>query len=124
MTNKVIQITDGPAVTVDGKVYPTEIVDGVQRFVENKAVSWFVDQATWLNPDEPDPIKRGTIDPKSKANLNTLALAYHLQTKFTKREYMEFLMMLGYSVCGFADAVPKAEISNPLWREDRQNGQH
>lgn len=116
---KSITITDGPAVTVDGKSYPTVMVDGVQRFVENKAVSWFMWQASLLNPNDPDPIRRGRLDPHSKANLNTLALEMHRGWSFTKRDYMEFLMMTGYSVCGFADAVPSAEIKNPMWEETK-----
>lgn len=118
MSKKVISIKVGPTVNVDGKDYPTELVDGIQRFKENKALWWFVERASFANPDHPDPIERGRLNPNSRANLNTLKIAY-LEGKFSQRDYMEFLMMTGYSVCGFADAVPEAKISNPLWKEKK-----
>jgi hypothetical protein len=82
-------------VTVDGKKYDTFMDErGVQRFVPNMFVCWMLDG--------------GHLD------LNEISIAYRKAT-WLKRGYQEFHMALGYSVCGFADLWPAADIENSLW---------
>lgn len=89
---------DGDKITVivGGVPYPTVIENGVQRFIRNNVISHLQDV--------------GLID------LNKVAVEYK-RGKFTQREYAEFNMSLGYSVCGFAELheFQDMEIENPLW---------
>jgi hypothetical protein len=86
-------------VKVGGVEYETVIDDrGVQRFRRNELFCHLHDSG--------------------KVDLNKLAIDYH-NGKFGKREYAEFNMGLGYSVCGFADlsSFQDWEIENPVWGE-------
>lgn len=82
-------------VKVNGKPYETHIVKGVQRFKVNKLCRFLVDSGM--------------------VSLNTLAIAY-ANKNFTKREYMEFKMAIGYLVSGFEELSFNAKIENPLWK--------
>lgn len=92
-------------VMVDGVAYPTHIIDGVQRFIRNKAIRRAVDLLEY--------------------GLNTLMLEA-CEGKIPKIDFMEFHMLMGYSVCGFAEIFPSydderfgpVEIINPVWESD------
>lgn len=87
-------------VRVGGKEYQTFIDDkGVQRFKANSVLDYLSNF--------------GIID------LNAICLDYH-EGKFSKIDYAEFNMMLGYSVCGFCDLneFEDMEIYNPLWEKN------
>ncbi len=86
-------------VKVQGINYLTEIDShGVQRFKENSVIRFLVN--------------------KEIIDLNKLFIAFQ-EKKFTKRDYAEFNMMLGYSVGGFADlsSFEDWEIDNPIWNK-------
>jgi len=88
-------------VKVEGKKYETRIdLRGVQRFKENSVINFLVD--------------------KEIIDLNKLAIAFQ-EKEFTKRDFAEFNMMLGYSVCGFAELsfFEDYEIDNPLWNKKK-----
>jgi hypothetical protein len=88
-------------VKVGGISYDTVITtDGVQRFVENSAVRWLIDKYRPLN------------------DLNCDFQCY--PGKISKRDYLEFNMMLGYSVCGLAELseFERMKIVNPVWEEE------
>ncbi len=90
-------------VKVGGKEYETIIDDnGVQRFRENTALRALVNASR----------DAGGV------SLNELAVMY-ARGGITQRDYAEFNMMLGYSVCGFADLSPFEDmrIENPLHPE-------
>lgn len=87
-------------VKVSGIEYPTVIDEhGIQRFIKNRLFCHLVDSG--------------------QVNLNKLHIDY-LHDKFSKREYAEFTMMLGYSVSGFAglSSFQDMEIKNPLWEKE------
>jgi hypothetical protein len=51
-------------------------------------------------------------------DLNKLSVDYQEKRGgFTKREYAEFNMQLGYSVCGFSELslFQSYDIENPVW---------
>lgn len=92
-------LKDGDQIEVDvgGVRYLTVIQNNVQRFYENGVIRYLVDN--------------------NIVNLNDVVVAYH-NGKFSKRDYAEFNMMLGYSVSGFCDlsSFTEYDISNPLWK--------
>ncbi len=97
MAKRTVAPGDVIPVKVDGKKYDTIIdADGVQRFVQNDVIRRIVDLG-WVN-------------------LNNLAENYHGQGGISQRDYAEFNMMLGYSMCGFSElsAFEDMEIENPL----------
>jgi hypothetical protein len=74
--------------------------DGVQRFEGNGVLQYLR--------------RTGSLD------LNALAAAYR-SGAFSRRDYAEFNMMLGYSVDGFR-SLPEfqdLDIENPLWEDGR-----
>lgn len=84
-------------VKVGGKEYPTYIdTEGVQRFFENSVISHL--------------FETGRLD------LNAIAVDFN-QGKFTKLDYAEFNMMLGYSVSGWCELhnFQDMAVYNPLW---------
>lgn len=86
-------------IKVGGREYLTVIdPSGVQRFVENHVVSFLLDCAG------------------VGMDMNKLRLLYN-EKKFELREYAEFHMAIGYSVCGFAELSPffGLKIENPVW---------
>lgn len=87
-------------VKINGKSYRTVIDDrGVQRFDIGPAS----DVVNWL-------FKQNQLD------LNQLAVDFQ-QGKFPLEAYMEFYMLLGYSVSGMYDLswMQDVSIENPLW---------
>jgi hypothetical protein len=87
-------------VKVGGIGYSTVIDEhGTQRFIKNKLLCHLVDS--------------GQVD------LNRLGIDYQHE-KFSKREYAEFIIGLGFSVSGFADMeqFEDMEIENPLWEKE------
>ncbi len=92
-------------VKVDGVEYDTIIdKDNVQRFRQNEVVRFIVGTGA------------------GQISLNQLAIDYQrgANPPFSERAFAEFNMMLGYSVCGFADLsfFENMEIENPLWEDD------
>lgn len=86
-------------VKVGGIECPTVIDEhGTQRFIKNKLLCHLVNSG--------------------QVNLNRLHIDY-LHDKFSKREYAEFFMSVGFSVSGFADieVFRDIEIENPLWEK-------
>lgn len=84
-------------VKIGKKEYDTYIdKNGVQRFIKNKVVCYLVDE--------------GIID------LNKLRMDFH-DKKFPTIDYLEFHMLMGYSICGFSELSPfyGYQIKNPLW---------
>jgi hypothetical protein len=102
-------VVEGDRITVrvGGQEYETVVVNGIQRFVEDKH----------------NPLYRrlrsrydGVINPDGDiADLNEMTVMA-AKGKISPREYAEFNMALGYSVCGFADIFDSTfHIDNPLW---------
>lgn len=87
-------------VKVSGIEYPTVIINGVQRFIEDPFIV-AVHEA-------------GLLD------LNEVAALFQTKRPWSKRRYMEFKMSLGYSVCGLAELFPYAKIENPIWDKEAQ----
>lgn len=96
-------------VKIGRKEYDTYIdKNGVQRFIENKVVRYLVDE--------------GIID------LNKLRMDFH-DKKFPTIDYLEFYMLMGYSVCGFSELSVCGfselspfygyQIKNPLWEDKK-----
>ena len=87
-------------VKIDGKEYETTIINDVQRFKTNSVIRYLVDS--------------------KQVDLNRLSADYQ-EGEFTKKDYMEFVMMLGYSVSGLLDLehFNDVEIYNPLWESER-----
>jgi hypothetical protein len=94
-------------VKVNGIEHKTELISDVQRFIENKAITSFIDAAN-------DGIKR---------NLNDVWLDYY-KGLYTKEEMRELYRLMGYSVCGYDEIFgtsgmrtwkPADKIENPLW---------
>lgn len=85
-------------VKVGGKEYPTIMDKGVQRFIADPIIQ---------------KLYRAQL-----LDLNRLSCEYQKNKLLTKREYAEFNMKLGYSVCGFADLsfFQSYKIENPLWK--------
>lgn len=81
-----------------GGIEYTTVIDeyGIQRFKINSLIRHLYDE--------------GIFD------LNQLCIDY-LNGKFNQRDYAEFNMQTGYSVCGFAElsSFQDMEIENPLW---------
>lgn len=83
-------------IKVDNRLYSTIIDDnGIQRFIANNVL-------VYLLSNSPAVI------------LNDIALEYQYG-KITKQSYQEFHMLIGYSVCGFQDLWPDANIENSAW---------
>lgn len=85
-------------VKVGGIDYPAYTdINGVTRFKGNSIIEFL--------------FKSGKLD------LNQLAVDYS-NGKFSKRDYAELNMMLGYSVSGFCDlsAFADMEVVTPGWR--------
>ncbi len=105
-----------PTVLVNGKPYATELVNGVQRFVENTAVSFIVDN---LSPEAYNAVVGAVFEGKVELE-----------------DYIAFQTMHGYSVSGFHDAITSNillnahlfpeelstyySIVNPLWDEETE----
>ncbi len=92
-------------VKVGEKEYSTIIDErGVQRFKKNSCLEFLQE--------------KGFID------LNNLAIAF-CEGSFDQRDYLEFNMMLGYSVCGIAEfeCFEDMEIENPVWENDDLDNQ-
>jgi hypothetical protein len=85
-------------VKVSGIEYPTVIIDGVQRFIEDPLIV--------------------ALHLAKMIDLNEIAVLFQTKRPWSKRRYMEFKMSLGYSVCGFAELFPYAKIDNPLWDKE------
>jgi hypothetical protein len=107
---------DTITIKVNGKSVATIIDDaGVQRFRTNSVLEHLFQEHMRLfdsrNPEDRTRAQGYGLD------LNKLALDYH-RGKFTKEDYGEIMMMLGYSVSGFCDlnAFQDWEIENPLWK--------
>lgn len=95
-----VQPGDVIEVKINGKPYRTVIDEnGVQRFATSQAS----DVVDWLFQER-------------RLDLNQLAVDYH-EGKFSHQAYMEFYMLLGYSVSGMCGLswMEDAEVENPLW---------
>lgn len=96
----VYQEGDVIVVWVNGKDYDTHIINGVQRFHQNKLNRYLVDSKT--------------------VNLNQLCSAWQLG-HCDSTEYIEFIMGLGYSVDGLCGVLYSHEetenwhVINSLW---------
>jgi hypothetical protein len=109
---------DKITIRVNGKPVETVIDEqGVQRFRQNSVLDYLFQEHMKLfdssNPQDRERAEGYGLD------LNKLAVDYH-KGKFTKDDYGEIMMMLGYSVSGFCDlsAFQDWEIENPLWDEE------
>lgn len=73
---------------------------GTQRFVENSVIVHL--------------FNTGVLD------LNKLGQDY-LAKKFSKKDYLELHVMLGYSISGFCDLSTffDVKLNNPLWKHRR-----
>jgi hypothetical protein len=62
-----------------------------------------------------NPVYKALLE-SSALDLNILGIAYQTD-KISFRNYLEFYLNIGYSVCGFAElsAFEHLEIENPLW---------
>lgn len=110
-------------VKVNGKDYPTQLYDGVQRFIPNKIVEYVVNQSIKAFSQRKDTL--GT-------DLNSILIKV-LNGELPFEDYIEFQIMHGYSVTGLADAIESNVsfnehlfpgeiedwfvIENPLWDE-------
>lgn len=91
-------------VKVDGVEYPTVKVNNVQRFIEDRD-HWLVKQI----PKVWDSYLEEYID-----DMDVMTRRYH-RKEFSKRDYMEMNMAVGYSVSGFCDVFRDVDVENPLW---------
>jgi hypothetical protein len=89
-------------VTMDGYDYTSEIIDGVQRFVENPE-NHMVKMLTEYG---------GSFD------VNQMARKYQ-RGEFSRRDYAEMHVSIGYSVAGFSGLsfASGMLILNPVWGE-------
>lgn len=106
------KVGDEIFVRVENVPYKT-IIDpfGVQRFITNTVLDYmFYHDHDGNRINDLDNKKQRMLD------LNALSAAYQ-QGKFSKRDYGEFMMSLGYSVSGFSElwAFQDWTIDNPLW---------
>ena len=100
------KIGDAITVKVGGVEYPV-FVDpkGKLRFKPNEVVSHILDR---LN-GTPEGARLGL-------DMNGLRTAYNAK-KFSKREYAEYHMLIGYSLDGFCELSPfeDMEVETPEW---------
>lgn len=87
-------------VKISGKEYDTVMVDGVQRFPQNKIIRDLLDHATEYG----------------KFGMNEIARDTHLK-KYSPAERRELYRLVGYSVCGYAEIFEHDKIENPLWKK-------
>lgn len=111
-------------VKVNDKEYPTQSYNGVQRFIPNRIVEYVVNQTSQAFFDDKDTLE---------ADLNSIKIKV-LRGDLPLQDYIEYLILLGYSVSGFCDAVYSTielndhiflgetedwfVIENPLWNEE------
>lgn len=64
-----------------------------------------------------NPIYRALLD-SGALDLNQLCSAYQ-RGNISKKDYLEFYLNIGYSVCGFSDLsfFQGYKIHNPLWEQ-------
>ena len=79
-------------VTINGVVYPSQLYNGVQRFVPDRSVEL--------------RFARGAVD------LNRLALRT-IQKSYPLEKYIDLLAKSAYSVCGFESSVSQLIENNP-----------
>jgi len=87
-------------VYLDDRPYLTRIIDNIQRFVEYEN-HFLIEQ-----------------EKKYGENANDTCIRYH-RKEFSQRDYAEYNMSIGYSVCGFCDLSNFHDMIfiNPLWGE-------
>lgn len=93
ITGPVEVLSDPPGHCYPAEAHRVEVVDGVERFRRNRIVDDLVEAANArrLGPD-----------------LNAIAVAT-ARGRYTREEHGELGRLVGYSLCGFADAFPAAE---------------
>lgn len=108
-------------VKVNGKDYPTQLYNGVQRFIPNRVVEYMVN-------NEINEFNRNRGPSQSGNDLNTIVIKV-LEGVIPLEDYIEFSTMHGYSVGGFCDSIDSLldnfpgepedwfVIENPLWDE-------
>ena len=84
---------------VDGVRYKTEIIDGIQRFPENPIIRDLLSAAS----DRANP----------GLDLNEIA-----RRGYRDQDRQELYRLIGYSVCGFADAFPDAKVDSSCWKKE------
>lgn len=87
-------------VKIGGKEYDTVMVDGVQRFPQNRIIRDLLDAAT----------ETGKID------LNLIADRSHFKV-YTGAERRELYRLIGYSVSGYCEIFTGDNVENPLWNK-------
>lgn len=104
-------------VQVNGRTFVT-VIDphGVQRFKKNVAVD-LMQKGTSAVFDNTHmkglPLQPGNVD------MNRLRMLF-LQGQIPLEDYIEFHTLIGYSVCGFEDALGGCgpiTIVNPVWND-------
>lgn len=113
-------------VIVDGVPYETYIDDsGVQRFRANGVIRALLNDFhayyDALNAQYGWGPSRPALNPGTLC-LNEIAVRYHkgkneATPPWSRRDYIEFNMMLGYSVCGLCELslMDGVKVENPLW---------
>lgn len=109
-------------VKVNGKEYPTQMYNGVQRFVPNSIIEYMVDNEARIFNKNGGPGITGN-------DLNTIAIKV-LRGELSFEDYVAFSTMHGYSVSGFCDSIESMvdnfdgdadewfTIENPLWEKN------
>lgn len=111
-----MRIKKGPLITVNGEPFKTVIVDGVQRFHENRIVWDMLEVCRGECPPSWMKVAAG----QRSLDLNEIALRVARKV-YTENERRELYRMIGYSISGYAEIFPKDRIFNPLW-EDKKTG--
>lgn len=86
---------------INGVKYPTVVVDGVQRFRENRIIRDLVDAG-----------REGR-----RLDLNEIAIRTD-KDRYSRHEQQELYRLIGYSICGFAEVFDEDEIQSSDWQEE------
>lgn len=106
------KVGDQITIYIENFPYVTEIdANGVQRFIKNEVLDYM-----FYNDINGNKIDDMDCKTPRMLSMNAISIAYQ-HGKFSKRDYAEFIMALGYSVCGFAEYEEFQDwtINNPLW---------
>ena len=107
-------MTDTIMVKLDGKKYPTHLVNGVQRFVPSPIVEAIVSNQIEVY----SRLGYKRFKELGIYGLNEISMDFQLG-KYTVQEMLDFHTSHGYSVSGMLDLsfFEDVEVENPLWED-------
>lgn len=106
--------TDIVMVKLNGKDYPTHMVDGVQRFVENPIVNRLMDKIG----DAYNKLGYRQFEALGLYGLNEIGTDFH-RGLYTVEDMLDFYTQTDYSVSGMLDlsCFRGVTVENPLWKK-------